>query len=91
MQAWLQRFDDAVEECETMGTTLMDETKRIYLMHNLNEKIFEQTLVLWRSVLTRKTFPVTYEALKAYIANEYSSQMTQPDRAKVIYAVISSS
>jgi hypothetical protein len=60
-------------------------------MRNLNEKIFEQTLILWRGVLTRKTFPDTYEALKAYIANEYSSQMTQPDRARVIYAVISAS
>jgi hypothetical protein len=79
LQAWLQRFDDAVEECETMGATITDETKRIYLMRNLNEKIFEQTLVLWRGVLTRKTFPDTYEASKAYIANEYSSQMTQPD------------
>jgi hypothetical protein len=89
LQAWLQRFDDAVEECETMGATITDETKRIYLMRNLNEKIFEQTLVLWRGVLTRKTFPDTYEALKAYIANEYSSQMTQPERAKIIYTVIS--
>ena len=89
IQAWLQRFDDAVEECETMGATITDETKRIYLMRNLNEKIFEQTLVLWRGVLTRKTFPDKYDALKAYIANEYSSQMTQPERAKVIYAVIS--
>jgi hypothetical protein len=29
--------------------------------------------------------------LKAYITNEYSSLMTQVDRAKVIYAVISHS
>jgi hypothetical protein len=65
LQAWLQRFDDAVEECETMGAMITDETKPIYLMRNLNEKIFEQTLVFWRGVLTRKTFPDTYEALKA--------------------------
>jgi hypothetical protein len=89
LQSWLQRFDDGIEECETTGTTLTDETQRIYMMKNLNEKIFEQTLVLWRGVLTRSSFPQTYDALKAYILNEYSSQMTQPERAKVIYAVVS--
>jgi len=89
IQVWLQKFDDAIEECETMGATVTDEMKRIYLMKNVNEKIFEQTLVLWRGVLTRKSFPAKYDTLKAYVMNEYSSQMTQPDRAKVIYSVIS--
>jgi hypothetical protein len=84
LQLWLQRFDDAIKECETMGATVTDDMKRIYLMQNVNEKIFEQTLILWRGVLTRKSFPNTYDALKAYITNEYSSQMTQSDRAKVI-------
>jgi hypothetical protein len=86
---WLQRFDDSIEECETMGATVTDNMKRIYLMQNVNERIFEQTLVLWRVVLTHKSFPNTYDALKAYITNEYSSQMTQSDRGKVIYNVIS--
>jgi hypothetical protein len=86
---WLQRFDDAIEECETLGATLTDEMQRAYLMQNLNEKIFEQTLLLWRGVLTRTSFPQTYDALKAYITNEYSAQMTQVERAKVIYTVIS--
>ena len=83
LQSWLQRFDDAIKECETLGATLTDEMQRTYLMQNINEKIFEQTLLLWRGVLTRSTFPQTYDALKAYITNEYSSQMTQTDRAKV--------
>lgn len=60
-----------------------------YLMQNLNEKIFEQTLLLWRGVLTHTTFPQTYDGLKACITNEYSSQMTQPNHAKVIYGVLS--
>jgi hypothetical protein len=72
-----------------MGAVITDETKRIYLMRNLNEKIFEQALVLWKGVLTRSTFPQTYDALKAYVTNEYSTQMMQPERAKVIYSVIS--
>jgi hypothetical protein len=40
-------------------------------------------------VLTRTSFPQTYDTLKAYITNEYSLQMTQTDRAKVSYGVIS--
>jgi hypothetical protein len=76
LQMWLQRFDDAIEECETLGATLTDEMQRAYLMQNLNEKIFEQTLLLWIGVLTITSFPQTYDALKAYITNEYSSQMT---------------
>ncbi len=89
LQMWLQWFDDAIEECETLGTTLTDEMQRAYLMQNLNEKIFEQTLLLWRGVLTRTSFPQMYDALKVYITNEYSLQMTQVDCAKVIYTVIS--
>jgi hypothetical protein len=45
--------------------------------------------VLWRGVLTRKSFPDKYGALKAYVMNEYSSQMTQAECAKIIYNVIS--
>jgi hypothetical protein len=59
IQMWLQKFDDAIEECETLGATLTDEMQRACLMQNLNEKIFEQTLLLWRGVLTRSTFPQT--------------------------------
>jgi hypothetical protein len=72
-----------------LGATLTDEMQRAYLMQNLNEKIYEQTLLLWREVLTRTSFTQTYDALKAYITNEYSAQMTQVKRAKVIYTVIS--
>jgi hypothetical protein len=43
LQAWLQRFDDAIKECETLGAMLTDEMQRAYLTQNLNEKIFEQT------------------------------------------------
>jgi hypothetical protein len=88
LQRWLQCFDDAIKECKTLGTTSTDEMQRAYLMLNLNEKIFEQMLWLWRGVLTHATFPLMYDSLKAYITNEYSSQMMQADRAKVIYGVI---
>jgi hypothetical protein len=69
LQMWLQRFDDAIEECETLGATLTDDMQGSYLMQNLNENIFEQTLLLWRGDLTRTNFPQTYDALKAYITN----------------------
>jgi len=39
IQVWLQKFDDAIKECEMMGATVTDEMKRIYLMKNINEKI----------------------------------------------------
>jgi hypothetical protein len=78
-----------IEECKKMGETVTDEMKRMYLMKNVNEKIVEQTLVFWYGILTRKSFPDKYDTLKAYIMNEYSSQMTQTECAKVIYNVIS--
>lgn len=62
--------------------------KRIYLMKNVNEKIFKQVLVLWQGIHTRKLFPDKYDTLKAYIMNENSSKMTQMERIKIIYNVI---
>jgi hypothetical protein len=84
---WMQRFDVTIEECKALGATL----QRTYQMKNLNKKKYEQMLLLWRGVLTRTTFPQTYDGLKAYITNEYeySSQLTQANRAKVRYSVIS--
>ncbi len=43
IQVWLQKFDDAIEECETMGATVTNKMKQIYLMRNVNEKTFDQT------------------------------------------------
>jgi hypothetical protein len=62
-----------------------------YTSKNLNEKIFEQTLVLLRGTLTRSNFPQTDDALKAYVTNKYLSQMAQMNQAKVLYSVISTS
>ena len=42
LQTWMQKFDDTVEECETLGATIKDETKRIYLMRNLNDFFFSK-------------------------------------------------
>jgi hypothetical protein len=88
---WMQRFDVMIEECKALGATLRDKIQRTYQMKNLNKKKYEQMLLLWRRVLTRTTFPQTYDGLKAYITNEYeySSQLTQANRAKVRYSVIS--
>jgi hypothetical protein len=89
IQVWLQKFDNAIEECKTMGANVTNGMKRIYLMKNVNKKIFKQMLVLWRGILTRKSFPDKYDTLKAYIMNEYSSQLTQTKHSKEIYYVIS--
>lgn len=58
--------------------------KGINLMKSINEKIVEQMLTLWHGVLTRKAFP---DILKAYIMNEYSSQMTQEEHVKIIQII----
>jgi hypothetical protein len=52
-------------------------------MGNLNTKIFEQTLLLWKSTLTRSFFPSTFAELKAHISNENSIQMTDPREQKL--------
>jgi hypothetical protein len=57
-------------------------------MENLNTKIFEQTLLLWKRTLTRSSFPTTFAELKAHISNEYSNQTSDPERAKVILNVV---
>ncbi len=63
-------LNDAIKECKMMGVTITEEMKRIYCMMNVNEKIFEQTLVLWHGILTRKLFPDNHDALKAYVMLE---------------------
>jgi hypothetical protein len=57
-------------------------------MENLNPKIFEQTLIEWRSTLTRASFPKTYDDIKKHIINEYNVQMTDTERTKVILNVL---
>jgi hypothetical protein len=82
------KFEDQLEVCDALGCKVSDQTKRLYLMENLNTKFFEQTLLLWKSTLTRSSFPTTFAELKAHISNEYSNQMTDPERAKVILNVV---
>ena len=67
---------------------MSDTTKRLYFIENLNPKIFEQTLIEWKSTLTRASFPKTYDEIKTHIINEYNAQMTDTDRTKVILSVI---
>jgi hypothetical protein len=40
------KFEDQLEVCDALGCKVTDHTKRLYLMENLNTKIFEQTLLL---------------------------------------------
>ncbi len=64
-----------------MCATITNEMKRIYLMKNINEKMFDL-------VLTSEAFLDKYDMLKAYIMNEYSLQMTQEVCARIIYNAI---
>jgi hypothetical protein len=58
-------------------------------MENLNPKIFEDTLQLWRNEVTQKNLPRTYTEIKEYILNDYSAQTTREDRMKIILGVVS--
>jgi hypothetical protein len=89
LQLRTQRFDDTIEECETKGATLSDKQKHIYFMQNLNSKRMKRTLGNWCNMLTKLSFPNTCAALRAHVITDYASQITQPDRAKVIYGVVS--
>jgi hypothetical protein len=69
----------------------MDNTKKLYFMENLNPMVIEQTILMRKSTLTRRSFPNTYAELKTHIINEYNAQMTDSEHAKVVLNVIKNS
>jgi hypothetical protein len=71
---WLQKFEDQIEVCETVGVELTEEIKVMYFMSNLNESIFKDTQGLWRSTFTRGTFPRTFAGLKERIITEFGQK-----------------
>ncbi len=62
------KFEDQLDICEAPQHTVMDNTKSIYFMENLNPKIFEHTIIIWKIMLTRASFPETYAEPKTYMA-----------------------
>ena len=88
LERWILRFEDQLDICDALQCNVTDNTKRLYFMENLNPKIFEQTILMWKSTLTRASFPKKYDELKTHIINEYNAQMTDDDRAKIIMSVI---
>ena len=91
LEKWILRFEDQLDICDALQCNVTDNTKRLYFMENLNPKIFEQTLIEWKSTLTRASFPKKYEELKTHIINEYNAQMTDDTRTKIIMNVIKNS
>jgi hypothetical protein len=67
-----------------MGATVTDEMKDFFNEKHQQKQIFEQMVISWRGLFTRTAFPDKYDTLKAYIMNEYTSQMTQVKSAKII-------
>jgi hypothetical protein len=88
LKKWIMKFEDQIDVCQALGCTINDKTKWLYFMENLNQKIFEQMLLLWKSTLTRSSFPQTYELLKAHIIDEYSLQMMDSARAVIIKNIV---
>jgi hypothetical protein len=58
LEKWIVKFKDQLNVCQALGCTNTDKTKGLYFMENLNNKIFEQTLLLWKNTLTRTSFPI---------------------------------
>ena len=88
LQKWIVRYKDQLDICDAPQCNVSDKTKCLYFMENLSPKIFEQTLIEWKSTLTRASFPKTYDKIKTHIINDYKVQMTDPERTKVILNVI---
>lgn len=73
------RFEDRLHICDTLQCNATDNTKFFNFMENLNPKILEQTILMWRSTLTRASLPKKYEV---------NAQMTDDKRSKVIVNVM---
>ena len=52
--------------CDALQCNVKDSTKRFYFMENLNPKIFEQTILMWKSTLTRAVFPKSHRMIKCW-------------------------
>jgi hypothetical protein len=76
LEKWIIRFEGQLDICDALQCNITDSMKRLYFMENLNPKIFDQTIIMWKSTLTRMAFQNTYSELKTHIINEYTSQMT---------------
>ena len=60
IQVWLQKFDNVIEECKTVGATVTDEMKRIYLMKNINEEIIQADIDFVVQGADKESFPRPY-------------------------------
>jgi hypothetical protein len=63
-------------------------SKEAALHRKSQHNVFEQSLLLWKGTLTRSSFPTLFSVLKTNISNEYSNQMTDSERVKVILGVV---
>jgi len=51
LEKWLLKFEDQLEVCDALGCKVTDHTKRLYLMENLNSKIFDKEAKRTRIVI----------------------------------------
>jgi hypothetical protein len=64
LEKWIMQFEDQLDVCDALQCKVSDNTKRLFFMENLNPRIFEQTIIMWKSTLTRASFPKTYQEAK---------------------------
>ena len=60
LEKWIIRFEDQLDICDALQCNVTDSKKRLHFMENLNPKNFEQTILMWKSTLTRASFPKMY-------------------------------
>ena len=46
LEKWIMKFEDQLDICDALQCNVLDSTKRLYFMENLNLKIFEQTILM---------------------------------------------
>ena len=74
---WIQRFEDQLDICESVGLELSEEKKCRIFIHNLNPALFEDTIRSYFHRATSSNYPNTLGELKQYILSEFEDTITR--------------
>jgi hypothetical protein len=67
LETWMRKFEDQIRVCEAIRCALTDVHYKTYFMENLNPKIFEDTLQLWRNEVKERTYQkLTLKLISTY-------------------------
>jgi hypothetical protein len=74
---WIQRFEDQLDVCESVGLQLTEEKKCRTFINNLNPILFEDTIRNYFNRATSTYFPTSLNELQQYIISEYEEVITR--------------